>query len=767
MRLWGWTARIVTGAMLVTSTLAAQATIELVRTPATAHAATTSCAASTSTEDLNAFFATQLGTIAGFDSPQVIPLPDGRSVWLIQDAYISYGGVARTLDDADTALAHNAMLIQSGRCFTVLHGPVSPGGHCSSPDASLVGHWLTEPCRTWFWPMGGAVDAEGMLTVFYVEMSNPLGVGAAPPAAPLYTWRAQFDLDTFELERFDYAVDAGFDVMFGHAVESDGTYSYLFGQSRDQFNRPDPSSPPESLVFVGRVPQGRFDRPLEYWNGTAWTTDRASSAPVLYGSGTQSFQAHPRLIDGVWVAATKVDDWFTSAVRLDVATAPQGSWRTAATVSAPTRTMDGRTNTYGTQVMPWRAPNGNLVVAVSNNAWDFAGIGLTQPRLYRPTFFELQAPAELPAGPEIATIGGPLSYVPRPPIRAADTRLDRRMGAGETRRIDLAPYVAPGARAVVVNLTLAGPDGASHLTAWPCDRPMPRASSVNAPSGGTKAAHAVIALDAQAGLCVFTIAASDVIVDVSGSYVPAGSPGALGFRPSAPSRLYDSRRAGGRLGTGEVRRIPAPAGAAVVNVVGIHPDGPAHLTLFPCGETVPTVSNLNLLPGQVVANMADVITPGGALCVFAFRAMDVVIDLLGTYDGGPGSLAFYPIQPTRIVDSRIGQGTVVGKVGTDIPGFGVFPGQAPVSLAGVPDSARSILVSEVVVDPTGPGHLTIGACRAAPEADFPTTSNINFDPGDVVANQAVVATPQGSRSSVCSWALRPAWHVIDLVGWYR
>ena len=101
---------------------------------------------------------------------------------------------AHRLDSPTTLL-----IVQDGHCFTTLHGPVTPGAQCSVSDASYVGSELTATCSHWFWPMSGGLDRFGRLTIFYVEMSNELGSGAAPPAHPVAVWVARFNAATFDL----------------------------------------------------------------------------------------------------------------------------------------------------------------------------------------------------------------------------------------------------------------------------------------------------------------------------------------------------------------------------------------------------------------------------------------------------------------------------------------------------------------------------------------------------------------------------------------
>ena len=78
----------------------------------------------------------------------------------------------------------------------------------------------------------------------------------------------------------------------------------------------------------------------------------------------------------------------------------------------------------------------------------------------------------------------------------------------------------------------------------------------------------------------------------------------------------------------------APAGV-IVNVTAVEPSGRGFLTLYPCGTTVPTVSNLNVVSGAIVANRAVVATAAsGQFCVFSSVDTDVVIDIEGSIRPG-------------------------------------------------------------------------------------------------------------------------------------
>src|SRR5688500_5439003 len=66
------------------------------------------CLGSLSTGELNALFAGRVDDNNGMDSLRVFALPDGRFLWLVQDAFLSRDGNSRSL--MGNVFAHNAAL---------------------------------------------------------------------------------------------------------------------------------------------------------------------------------------------------------------------------------------------------------------------------------------------------------------------------------------------------------------------------------------------------------------------------------------------------------------------------------------------------------------------------------------------------------------------------------------------------------------------------------------------------------------------------------
>ena len=112
------------------------------------------------------------------------------------------------------------------------------------------------------------------------------------------------------------------------------------------------------------------------------------------------------------------------------------------------------------------------------------------------------------------------------------------VGAGTITKVQVAGRggVAAGASAAVLNFTAAGPQAAGHLTVYPCGERRPEASTLNFAAGQTVANSTVVGLGDDGAVCVYSLAATEVVVDVTGWY-PANSD----FRAVSPHRLLDTR----------------------------------------------------------------------------------------------------------------------------------------------------------------------------------------------------------------------------------
>ena len=152
--------------------------------------------------------------------------------------------------------------------------------------------------------------------------------------------------------------------------------------------------------------------------------------------------------------------------------------------------------------------------------------------------------------------------------------------------------------------------------------------------------------------------------------------------------------------------------------------------------------------------------PGGTVDVFNNAARtDLVLDLVGAF--GPigaagGGAAYFPLSPTRVVDTRDGTGGVTGPVGSAAATVLGLSGRGGVPTTGV----VAIDANVTVVSPSTDGHTTVW-----PTGPRPLTSVLNFAAGEVVANRDLVALDGSGATRV--WSVPPSIHyVVDVSGWF-
>lgn len=80
--------------------------------------------------------------------------------------------------------------------------------------------------------------------------------------------------------------------------------------------------------------------------------------------------------------------------------------------------------------------------------------------------------------------------------------------------------VPAGVQTVLLNLSVVGAHRPGYLTAYPCSSVPPSASNVNYDTTRVVANSAIVQLDEHGDVCVFSLATTDVIVDVTGYLEP-------------------------------------------------------------------------------------------------------------------------------------------------------------------------------------------------------------------------------------------------------
>jgi hypothetical protein len=256
------------------------------------------------------------------------------------------------------------------------------------------------------------------------------------------------------------------------------------------------------------------------------------------------------------------------------------------------------------------------------------------------------------------------------------------------------------------------------------------------------------------------------------------------FTAFGPFRILDTRTSSGAVkahGTlalkvtgkgGQGVTIPTGVTAVALNLTATQTTAGGVLTAYNdqdmYGDPIdaPETSNLNWGKGQTVANV--VVVPVGADGVVdlynnSAGTTQFVADVEGYYTTQTAD-TYQAVTPTRVLDTRKGTGTG-GKIAKIAAG-----GSITLKVAGdgtVPSTATAAELNITAVNGTKSGSIT-----ADPGvADSPATSNLNFGPGQTIANSAIVGFGDLSTDvgeiTLHNSSTGPVDLVVDVSGYYE
>jgi YVTN family beta-propeller protein len=256
----------------------------------------------------------------------------------------------------------------------------------------------------------------------------------------------------------------------------------------------------------------------------------------------------------------------------------------------------------------------------------------------------------------------------------------------------------------------------------------------------------------------------------SGTDVVAGAT-PMQFVPLTPCRVLDTRGGAGPLPGGttanvtmtQLCNVPASASAFSLNVTLVPAGGPVgYLTLWPTEQLQPTVSTMNSPDGRIKANAA--IVGAGTLndvSLYVSNTTDVLLDIDGYFvpTGTPSALAFYPMTPCRVIDTRGADGALGGPYlsGGATRNFPVTESSC------IPPGANAQAYSFnfTAAPHDGPmSYLTVW-----PQGQtMPVVSTLNNFTATTVANAAIV--PAGQQGGISVYPSAATDLVVDINGYF-
>ncbi|MFI6936464.1 PKD domain-containing protein [Streptomyces sp. NPDC050287] len=381
------------------------------------------------------------------------------------------------------------------------------------------------------------------------------------------------------------------------------------------------------------------------------------------------------------------------------------------------------------------------------------------------------------------TVGSAL--VPFGPTRILDTRngtgaAKAKVGPGAVLRLKVAGVKGvPGTGVTAVTLNLAGVNASTStvITAYPDGTTRPTASNLNLVPGQVTPNLVTVPVSPGGYIDLYNHSGSvDLVGDVEGYYstTAAVTSGGTGFvQESGPTRVLDTRNGTGtvkgKAGPGGLVTLTLPAdgysnaSAVLLNVTETHASASSWVGLEPGSGDVPTSSVLNFTAGQTSANLVVAPVSNGRVQFYNRNgSVDLIADVegyvvsdLSTSPDAPGS-PYFPISPTRALDTRNGTGAAQGTLGAK--------SKLSVKVAGaggVPAGVQAVLVNLTGVKPTTSTWLSAYADGSA----LPGSSTLNLAADATRANLALV--PVGSDGSIDIYNNSGSVNVVaDIEGYY-
>ena len=369
------------------------------------------------------------------------------------------------------------------------------------------------------------------------------------------------------------------------------------------------------------------------------------------------------------------------------------------------------------------------------------------------------------------------------PTRLLDTRSGNGLSGAfinaqpRTFQLTSRGTVPADAVAVTANLTVTGATSAGYVSIGPSMTATPSTSTINLRKGQTLANGLTLRVAPDGTVsAVFRGsggAKAHVILDVTG-YYKAGTGGATWYAMD-PTRLLDTRTANGlkdRFKTRVIRTIqiagrgtiPTDAVAVTGNLTATGATGPGYVSMGPTMTSRPGTSTLNLARGTTIANNLTLrlATNGKAAMVFVGAtgtSVHLIFDVTGYYRAGDAGAEWYPVEPTRLLDTRSGNELSGAFVNAQPRTFQLTGrGSAPVD-------AVAVTANLTVTGVAAAGYAAIGPTMTS----TPSTSTINLGKGQTLANGLTLRV--GAAGTVAavfkSSGGATAHKILDLVGYFR
>ncbi|MEU6355916.1 LamG-like jellyroll fold domain-containing protein [Streptomyces sp. NPDC047072] len=348
-----------------------------------------------------------------------------------------------------------------------------------------------------------------------------------------------------------------------------------------------------------------------------------------------------------------------------------------------------------------------------------------------------------------------------------------------------APATVPASvTAVAIDVTATEQSDSGYVTTYADGTQRPLTSSTNFASGITATGYQIVPVGNDGKIDLYThvdgsSGAAALIVDLTGYFTSDSSlTGDQTYTPlTSAVRALDTRSSVAHTSltsTGTVAAgtnftlqitgqngVPANATAVAVDLAAANATGTGYLQTYATGYAPTTDTSLSFNTGNAIASLSGDVPIGtnGTITVSVHgNDTAVLADISGYYTTGTTGQKFHTLNPTRLVDTRIGIGGTSTPVAANTAYTLTTATTQQVTMATTPTLAAMVTVN----GPTAGGNATVYPTSVGK----PATSNLNWGTGDTMANLTLTPTDPSGQISVYNDSDGTTDLIVDTSGYY-
>jgi hypothetical protein len=309
----------------------------------------------------------------GADSTYSTPLPHGMDAWMFSDTFLGAVNPDHSRP-ADTPFIHNSVVLQSRRGLTTV-----TGGNRAQP-MSLFGPTPpgppTNPANVnpfWYWSGDGIAEGD-TLRIFALKF---VSTGTGP-----FDFRfdsdaiASFHLPDMRMESLTPTYSAA-NVTWGSWLLPEGGFTFVYGVE---------DLGAVKYMHLARAHRGHLLGPWEFFTGSGWSKDPASSARLMKGVSNE--YSVTRMGGGYVLITFDTNVILGNEIVAYTASGPTGPFTSPTHVYA-TSEAGGNIFTYNAHAHPELGKPGELVVSYNVNSFAIQDIYKNVDD-YRPRFIDVR-----------------------------------------------------------------------------------------------------------------------------------------------------------------------------------------------------------------------------------------------------------------------------------------------------------------------------------------------------------------------------------------